>query len=90
MAVEVRIEGSTVRGELALDVTPGTKRAKRDRAIDALLAVPLTDAAVALSVVLAAAPSAFDFPLPGKDDAGRTRFVVRGRVEGDRLVPERP
>jgi hypothetical protein len=90
MAPELRIEGDRVRGELALEVPPGTKAAKRDRALDALLAAPLSDAAGALDVVLAAAPSAFAFPMPGKDEQGRTRFVVRGRIEGDRLVPERP
>jgi hypothetical protein len=86
----VRAEGSTVRGAFALAVAPGTKAAKRDRAIDALLAVPLADAAEALSVVLATSPSAYAYPLPGKDEAGRTRFAVRGRVEGGTLVPERP
>jgi hypothetical protein len=90
MAVALHIEGKTVHGEVALELPPGTKAAKRDRALDALLAAPLSDAAASLSAVLAAAPSAFAYALPGKDEAGRTRFVVRGRAEGDRLVPERP
>lgn len=90
MTVALRIEENTVRGELALDLAPGTTAAKRDRALDALLASPLGDAADALSVVLAASPSAYAYPLPGKDENGRTRFVVRGRIEADRLVPERP
>ena len=90
MTLALWVEGRTVRGELALDLPPGTTAAKRDRAIGALLVAPLSDAAATLSVVLAAAPSAYAYPLPGKDEAGRTPFVVRGRVEGDRLVPERP
>jgi hypothetical protein len=91
MTDELRVEvrDRAVVGEVAIVVAPGTKANKRDRALDALLATPLHDAASELGVVLAASPSAFAFPLPGKDDAGRTRFAVSGRIEGDRLVPHR-
>jgi hypothetical protein len=88
--VRVAVEGRTVVGEVAMAIAPGTKAAKRDRALDALLATPLHDAANELQVVLAASPSSYAFPLPGKDEEGRMRFAVRGRIEGDRLVPHRP
>ena len=39
--------------------------------------------------MLTAPPHRFVQLLPGKDDAGLTRFAVRGRAEGGRLVPER-
>ncbi len=87
--VRVAVENGAVVGEVAIVVAPGTKAKKRDAVLDVLLAAPLFDAASELHVVLAAAPSSFAFPLPGKDEAGRTRFAVRGRVEGDRLVPQR-
>lgn len=90
MSVAVRVEGKTVRGEVAIPVQPGTKAATRDRALDALLALPLADAVDELGVVLAAAPHAYAFPQPGKDAEGRTRFLIQGRIEGDRLLPERP
>ena len=87
--VRVVIEGRGVRGEVAMSVAPGTKAGVRDRALDVLLAGPLAEAADALGAVLMAAPSAYAFPQPGKDEAGRTRFEVRARVEAERLVPER-
>ena len=88
-SVRVVVEERGVRGEVLLNVLPGTKADARDRVLDALLATPLADAADALGAVLAAAPSAYAFPQPGKDEAGRTRFEVRGRVEAERLIPER-
>ena len=88
-SVRVVVEGRGVRGEVLMSVLPGTKAGVRDRALDALLATPLGDAAEALGAVLAAAPSAYAFPQPGKDETGRTRFEVRGRVEAERLIPER-
>ena len=90
MTIELEVKGKTVQGEFALAVAPGTLAKDRDREIDALLAGPLSDAADRLGVVMAAAPSAFARPLPGKDESGRVRFQVAGRVEGERLVPFRP
>ena len=87
MASTVHIEGEEVVGEISLAVAPGTVASVRDRRLDELLGEALHRAANELQVVLAAAPSAYAKPLPGKDAEGRTRFVVRGRVEGDRLVP---
>jgi len=88
--LQLETTANGVLGSLALTIAPGTKAAARDRALDGALARPLADAAAKLSVVLAAAPSTFAFQQPGKDDRGRTRFLVSGRVEGDRLVPARP
>lgn len=93
MASEVlglAIENDVVVGEVALEVAPGTTANVRDRALDSLLGAQLTEIASQRGVVLSAAPSAYAFQEPGKDSGGRTRFVVRGRVEGDRLLPARP
>lgn len=84
------IEGNVIAGEIALDLPPGMNAGARDRAIDALLADRLTEIARGHGVVLSAAASSYAYPVPGKDDQRRTRFLVRGRVEGDRLLPQRP
>lgn len=89
MAEPLHIEDQNVSGEIAIEVPPGTTAQVRDRALDAALSGALGDAADRLGAVLAAPPHRFAHPLPGKDEAGRTRFVVRGRAEGGRLVPER-
>lgn len=87
MSVELHTASDEVTGEVAIAVAPGTVAKARDRMLDALLAAPLEGAAGELGVVLAAAPSAYAHPLPGKDEAGHTRFRVHGRREGDLLVP---
>ena len=89
MADPLDIQGQLVTGEIAIDVPPGTIAQARDRALDAALAGPLNDAAENLGAVLAAPPHRFAHALPGKDESGLTRFAVRGRAEGGRLVPER-
>jgi len=81
---------NTLVGELAVDVPPGTTAAARDKAIVALLGARLMALASDANVVVAAAPSSFAFPEPGKDEQKRTRFTVRGVIEADRLVPQRP
>lgn len=88
--VRLEVEGKLLAGELALELPPGTTAAVRDRSIDALLGDALIDAAASVDAVVAAAASAFAFPRPGKDPQGRTVFDVRGRIEGDRLLPNRP
>lgn len=82
------IRGSTVVGEVALEIGPATVARDRDRSLDDALAVTLTELSSQLGVVLAAAPHRYARPIPGKDEAGLTRFLVRGRVEGDCLVPD--
>jgi len=89
MAASLSVQEQLVTGEIALEVRPGTTAQVRDRALDAALSGPLTDAAEALGAVLAAPPHRFAHALPGKDEAGLTRFIVRGRAEGGRLVPEK-
>ena len=89
MAAKLTLEGKIVSGEVRLDVHPAMSARDRDRALDAELSAPLTDIANELGVVLAGAAHRFAKPLPGKDDEGKMRFAVRGRAEGDRLVPER-
>jgi hypothetical protein len=87
--LRLEIEGKDVTGELALELPPGTTAAVRDRALDALLGAPLDERARELDLAIAAAPCRFATPRNGKDERGRTVFDVRGRVEGDRLVPVR-
>lgn len=89
MAATLRVEGDEVRGEVALLLAPGTLREAQDSALDEALREPLHQASQTMGVFLVAAPSAFARPLPGKDEAGCTRFEVHGRVEGERLVPIR-
>jgi hypothetical protein len=86
---KLHVEADEVVGELSIDLRPGTVARDRDVRLDAILADALHEIERAHQVTLAAAPSAFATPMPGKDDAGNTRFVVRGRIEGDRLVPVR-
>jgi hypothetical protein len=85
----VRVEESQggVTGEVALAIAPGTRADAQRDALETALSGPLTEAAARLDLVLAARPSAFAAAQPGKDEQGRTRFLVRGRMEGDRLVP---
>ena len=90
MSVSLKIVGAELRGAFALVVAPGTPAAQRDRLVDRLLTQPLFAAAEELGVVLGADPHCFARPLDGKDEQGRTRFSILGRVEGDRLVPARP
>lgn len=88
--LELRVEATHVRGELALVVAPGTVAKERDRLLDRALRGPLTERAEELGAVLVAAPASYCFVRPGKDEEGRTTFDVGGRLEGERLIPERP
>lgn len=85
--VQVVASRQGVTGEVALVVEPGTRAEEQRTVLDAVLAGPLSQAAAEIDLVLAARPSSFAFGRPGKDAEGRTRFVVRGRREGNRLVP---
>ncbi|MBL8609268.1 MAG: hypothetical protein JNL38_18205 [Myxococcales bacterium] len=89
MSVSLSIEGKLVTGEVALDVHPAMTAAERDRALDAALSERLTELATELGVVLASAAHRYAKPIPGKDAAGKTRFAIVGRAEGDHLVPVR-
>ena len=83
----LRIEDDEVSGEVAVLVPPGTLARARDDALASALAEPLARAAAELGTILMAAPIAYARQLPGKDAEGRTRYSVRARKEGDRLVP---
>lgn len=85
--IELDVEGDEVQGALAFTVAPGTVAKVIDRTIDQLLGDRMDACASALGVVLSAPPSAFVRPLPGKDEEGRTRYVIKARAEGARLVP---
>lgn len=83
------IENDEITGELALDIRPGTVADQQNRAVDAALTDALFEAANQLGAVVAAPAHRFAHPLPGKDEAGRVRFAIHGRVEGGRLIPDR-
>ncbi len=87
--VSLQLEGNEIRGAFALRLAPGTRADERDARVDELLTDALFDAALQLGAVLAADPHAYAHPLDGHDDEGRTRFEVRGRAEGGRVVPVR-
>ena len=87
MTDTLTIEGKDVSGEIALEVPPGTSSKKLDQLLSAALLEPLHRLADELQVVLAATPTKYARQLPGRDEAGRTRYAVRGRVEGGKLVP---
>jgi hypothetical protein len=76
-----------VEGEASLLLEPGMRADAQHHTIDAALSAPLSDAAAELGLTLVARPSAYAFLQPGRDEDGRSRFVVRGRIEGDLLVP---
>jgi hypothetical protein len=89
MGISLQIVNDEVRGEFALPIAPGTTASARDRLVEEVLTEPLFRAAQELRVVLAADPHAFAHAMEGPREQGLTRFVVRGRVEGERLVPVR-
>lgn len=88
--IRLDLVGKSLLGELALELPPGTTAAARDHAIDALLGPRLDALALQMTAVVAAAPSAFAFQEPGKDEQKRTRFTIRGLLEADRFLPQRP
>lgn len=89
MSVSLRVEGEEIRGEFEVLVPPGTLAARRDELVDEVLTDPLYEAARTLGAVPAADAHAYARALDGRDEEGRTRFEVRGRAEGGRLVPIR-
>jgi hypothetical protein len=88
MSLLLEVEGTKVKGQLALPVPPGTVKATRDALLDEHLTEPLFEIAKTLGLVLAADPHDYARPVDGHDEQGQTRFVICGLVEGDRLVPE--
>ncbi len=85
----LRVEENVVLGEVALTIKPGTKADAQERAIDAALAEAFHVLSDQLGLTLAAPPHRYAQQLDGKDAEGRIRFQVRGRIEGDCIVPAR-
>ncbi len=83
----VAIMGSEIVGLVAIRLAPGTGSDARAHAIDDVLATDLDDCARELGGVLAASPNRYARERPGRDAEGRTVLEVRGRLEGDRVVP---
>ena len=87
MSISLEVTREGVRGELALLIAPGTVAATRDRLVEDQITDALFAAARQLGAVLAADPHAYAHPLDGRDEEGRTRFLIQARLEGDRLLP---
>lgn len=89
MEIPLNVKGDEISGEFAIALKGGTVATKRDQLVDELLTEPLHSLARKLGVVLGSDPHDYAHPLEGRDDEGRTRFSIRGRLEGDVLVPIR-
>jgi hexokinase len=76
-----------VVGSVAVRIAPGASSQEREKAINEVLSAELSESAMELGVVLAAAPERFTRERPGRDAEGRTILEISGRVEGDTLVP---
>lgn len=89
MDVPLTLRDGEVTGEFALLVPPGTVALARDNLVDDHITDALFAFARSHCAVLAADPHDYTRQLNGHDDQGRTRFTVRARLEGDRMVPVR-
>lgn len=86
---ELRVEEGHVTGEVAIALPPWSKAPARKRALDAALAASFHEICTRLHLVLAAAPSSYAMPRPGKSEDGTLLYDVSGLIEGDRIVPAR-
>lgn len=84
----VVLRGDDVIGVVAVKIPPGSSKDARASAIDDALTSHLSRVAEEASLVLAADAHSFARERPGRDGEGRTVLDVRGRVEGDRIVPD--
>lgn len=84
----VVLRGDDVIGVVAVSIPPGSSKDARASAIDDALTPHLARLAEEASLVLAADAHSFARERPGRDAEGRTVLDVRGRVEGDRIVPD--
>lgn len=89
MDIALKVNGDEISGEFAIALKGGTVATARDKIVDDVLTETLHTLARKLSVVLASDAHDYAHPLEGRDEEGRTRFSVRGRIEGDVLVPVR-
>ena len=87
MTDNLTVTEDEVSGEIALDVPPGTSAKNLEKLVTQALVEPLHRVAEELDVVLAAVPIKYARQVPGRDEEGRTRYLVRGRREGGKLVP---
>lgn len=87
MAGELIVEGEEMSGEIALAIPPGTRSEEVERLLVEALKDEIYRVADELEVVVSAHPKKYARELPGRDDEGRTRWAVRGRREGGKLVP---
>jgi hypothetical protein len=83
------VQDGLVTGEVAIALPSWSKAPARHRALDARLAGPFHEICTKLGLVLAAAPSSYASPRPGKAAPGTLVYDVRGLIEGDRIVPAR-
>ena len=87
MAGELTVEGEEMSGEVALSIPPGTRASEVERLLVEALKDELYRVADELEVIVSAHPTKYARQLPGRDEEGRTRFQVRGRREGGKLIP---
>lgn len=87
LTVRAEAQSPTVEGEFALAIAPGTRSADIERLVRETVVDDLNRAAAELGAVVGASTEAFVREKPGRDADGRTVFLVRGRLEGGRLLP---
>jgi hypothetical protein len=81
------VRDDEVVGSVAVKIPGGSSQEARAKLVDAAVVEALADKAASIGAIVAAAPGRFTRERPGRDDEGRTVLDVRGRLEGDRLVP---
>jgi hypothetical protein len=84
---KLEVKGNEVSGEVAVVIPPGAAAQQIDRLLLEALNDELNNVAEELGVVLGTHPSRYAKPLPGKDEQGRIRYVVKARTEAGLLVP---
>jgi hypothetical protein len=87
MAGELTVEGEEMSGEIALTIPPGTRASDVEKMLVEALKDEIYRVADELEVIVSAHPTKYARQLPGRDEEGRTRYQVRGRREGGKLVP---
>jgi len=89
MGVSLTLRDGEVTGEFALVVPPGTTALARDNLVDDAITESMFAFARSHCAVLAADPHDYARQMDGHDEQGFTRFTLRARLEGDRMVPVR-
>ncbi len=86
-SVSLQVDRDELTGTFELLIPPGTTVEARDKLVDDLLTEPLFELARDQGLVLATDPHGYVKLLDGRDEQGRTRFVLHARFEGGLLVP---